>query len=507
MHCVAEEITIDPAPHEACQRWQRGLINCDTALRREDLSTQDWFLGVPQEDGMMRKVLCPHESLDDPSGSLHSGDLVEFSVREDEWGPVAEQVVKFRTSPSALKLDSAFWPPDQLEAKRSMDVDLCARRFGEYQKTLAAPERLQPAAQEYFAGLSCVQAQQEQRMYADLVGTFKDDHDHSATFARCRQAWIQVQGWEAPTTTALFEADALLANTGIPRDWPRSAYSALDRYFQMLPNIMTRQDLTPHARAAWACHNFLFLRHFSEGNTRLSLLLINWVLQRSGIPFVTAFFDAEEGRSTREEAKAGQPSGNSSLLASRIAAILARVWNDVDRAADRARFSCLEAAKDKAIRKARDTAKEGVCVVCLEVQPEILVLCCGAAFHFSCMSRWLAAAPRPLCPACRALIQPPPGERPPVPDFRVPSQGGTCVMCPNMRAADCALRACSRCCTAMQRLHRVWCPRHVGGLNGAYTPWRRTVQIGDARRGVAYPVGLGRSHPEFGEVLETAGSV
>ena len=194
-----------------------------------------------------------------------------------------------------------------------------------------------------------------------------------------------------------------------------------------------------------------------------------------GHPFRHCFFDAEEGRSTREEAKAGQPSGNSSLLASRIAAILARVWNDVDRAADRARFSCLEAAKDKAIRKARDTAKEGVCVVCLEVQPEILVLCCGAAFHFSCMSRWLAAAPRPLCPACRALIQPPPGDRPPVPDFRVPSQGGTCVMCPNMRAADCALRACSRCCTAMQRLHRVWCPRHVGGLNGAYTSWRRTA--------------------------------
>jgi len=130
----------------------------------------------------------------------------------------------------------------------------------------------------------------------------------------------------------------------------------------------------------------------------------------------------------------------------------------------------------------------------------MMLVCCGAAYHLSCMSQWLSTAPKGACPACRAPLPPLP-RLPPQP-FPMPatssipsashhleriaaalahhpamepvpfngdmpqflvmaSMQGICAFCSNQRAADCALRACGRCCSANQRLHGVRCMRHA----------------------------------------------
>eukprot|EP00929_Paragymnodinium_shiwhaense_P089907 TRINITY_DN50113_c0_g1_i1.p1 TRINITY_DN50113_c0_g1~~TRINITY_DN50113_c0_g1_i1.p1 ORF type:complete len:174 (+),score=25.22 TRINITY_DN50113_c0_g1_i1:114-635(+) len=49
------------------------------------------------------------------------------------------------------------------------------------------------------------------------------------------------------------------------------------------------------------------------------------------------------------------------------------------------------------------------CPVCLELAPDIVVVCCGTAFHFACLSRWLAAGRGAgrltCCPQCRAGLE------------------------------------------------------------------------------------------------------
>ncbi|CAK0844629.1 unnamed protein product, partial [Prorocentrum cordatum] len=298
------------------------------------------------------------------------------------------------------------------------------------------------------------------------------------------------------------------------------AASRLAHFAEALREIVNRQDVTPHAKAAWAGHHVLATRPFARGNARLARLLINWVLRYCGVPFPVVLLGSAERqaawRGVAEQSRPGQD--DSQPLAALVAAAVAAAWEEVERRADRAVKAQESSREDKAIGFARSQAREGECAICLDSQPDMMVLCCGAAFHFACMARWFAVAPDPACPACRSPMtplppealqpptrqseatlvepdilqqlrslmwlrqslpaalspraaapapparaaQPPRGASPPV----APAGGLRCAFCGNLRATGCPLLACGRCCVGNQRLRGQRCPRHPPELTG-----------------------------------------
>jgi len=56
-----------------------------------------------------------------------------------------------------------------------------------------------------------------------------------------------------------------------------------------------------------------------------------------------------------------------------------------------------------------ESAKAGDCPICLEPDPDMMVLCCGSAFHVACVAHWLQEpSAEPTCPTCREKLHPPP---------------------------------------------------------------------------------------------------
>jgi len=467
-----------------------------------------------------RKVHCSADAVG--GRCLERGDVVEFTLREDLRGPSAEAVVVVVqiSPPAPLALESAKWPSLRLEpaamGESSVENLRCMRCLDDFRRTAEAPTRLRAAAGEYMGVIDRFRAEQEKRMDADLASNAaKGDADHAAACVACyREAWAFMKARQAlPNVASLCEAHGILGQgvckgaghfrnravrVGQYRFIPHSEVpKAMERYVQGLEEVISREDLTPHAKAAWAGYHMLAVHPFLDGNGRLSRLLINWVLVHCGIPFPVVLCGSAEQRSAWHEALiAGHLGhGDSQPLAGIVAAAVARAWRELERAADREALTREEAAEDRAMRMARDRAKESVCTVCLDHKPNMLLVCCGAAFHLSCITRWLSTAPEPACPACRSplpplpVLEPAPARGPQSPPMgfmaavvtldprasgsdlplhlALASAPGLCAFCSNMRAADCSLRACARCCGANQRLYGVSCPRHVPDLRGA----------------------------------------
>jgi len=404
------------------------------------------------------------------------------------------------------------------------DIELCTRCLADYIsyiRTAEAPERLRLAASEYVDSVESVKAQQETLLEVDLTNSAKVAATEAATCIACfKEAWTFMQSWQTtPTIPELCGAHGILGSfackglgaghfrtralrVGQCRFIPHTEVPTfMARYVQALEHVVAREDLSPHAKAAWAAYHFLAIHPFPDANGRFARLLINWVLLQAGVPFVVVLCGSEDRRAIWHEAllTGHRKQGCSQPLAGLIATTLARVWGGLEHATERAIRAKEEAAEDRALRAARDRAKEGICGVCLETGPNMILVCCGAAYHLSCMSQWLSTAPKGACPACRASIpqlpwlpqpststatssmpsashhleriaaalahhpamEPHPftGE---MPQFLVmASMQGLCAFCSNQRAADCALRACGRCCAANQRLHGVHCSRHA----------------------------------------------
>jgi hypothetical protein len=285
--------------------------------------------------------------------------------------------------------------------------------------------------------------------------------------------------------------------------------SAMDRYVQALEKVIAREDLTPHAKSAWAGMHLLSIHPFIDGNGRLSRLLINWVLKQCGLDFPIVLCSSDEQRTAWANAlahglRSSPDRPQSQPLALVIAIELAKCWTETEREYERAAKDREEATEDRILRKARTRAQEGSCAICLDGSPNMMVLCCGAAYHHACLSRWLQTAPNAVCPTCRSVIPAPQvqqvsgtrAEREPRVEWmalpfellghellrparaerqmeragavaEIPVAGARqheaalCAFCPNQRAVNCSLHACARCCSANQMLYGIRCVRHT----------------------------------------------
>lgn len=160
-------------------------------------------------------------------------------------------------------------------------------------------------------------------------------------------------------------------------------------------------DLDPHVLAAAAAVGLLEVHPFPEGNGRLSRILVNWALARSGLPFVITLCASAAQRTLYQASSVAAcvDSPGAPTLAPMVALIstaVARAWVDVEhlKPAD-------AAAESTALARARDAAKAQPCMVCLDESPDIAALCCGATVHMSCLTDWLARGATASCVQCR----------------------------------------------------------------------------------------------------------
>jgi hypothetical protein len=64
--------------------------------------------------------------------------------------------------------------------------------------------------------------------------------------------------------------------------------------------------------------------------------------------------------------------------------------------------------KEQFPRGALQQARDDRCQICLEVDPNILTLCCGSTYHVGCVAQWLQKpVAEPTCPVCRLRLLPP----------------------------------------------------------------------------------------------------
>jgi hypothetical protein len=211
--------------------------------------------------------------------------------------------------------------------------------------------------------------------------------------------------------------------------------TALATFVDSLETLLQRADISSTGKAAWALITFLSIHPFSDGNGRLSRILVNYVLSRSGVPFAISFpavarkqfcslvrswrqqlfpdpTDSGSGRSSSAQAVAAAKCSRQVSL--EIANCLTLAWSEFERSREAKTLSADQEASELAARLRREAQqKEGACIICLEGEPNTSSLCCGATYHLICFNDWLASAAEPSCCQCRHPIsyranQPPP---------------------------------------------------------------------------------------------------
>lgn len=455
-------------------------------------------------------------------GAFEKGDVVECVIRKSPSVPVADNVILLGQAdpPAVLSLDTWEWPASQLEPHPSQVVIAIKDNLDAYKKTQSPPERLRNAANHYLKVVEDFNAQQELRFGTDLfqVGSWGDSDQLQRYAANYQEAWLEVKNWcSPPSVAALCEVHQVLArgdnrSSGTIRasdvrigNARCIAYaevpSALACYVRTLEKVMEREDLTACAKAAWAAHHLLVIHPFQDGNGRLARLLINWILRTAGVPFPILLCGTDDHRAGwREALVAGlRRNSNSQHLAKMVAEVLAYTWTELEAEVEKAEQSRLEVAQDQAVREARNRARDDSCAICFDTTPDMTVLCCGAIFHMSCVSRWLMTAHDPSCPACRAHMPVASARHasPRIPwdinsmrllggfdpqrqlrqdledwirdgsdasehssslDSLFHDSGDRCAFCDNTRAVGCVLNACRRCCMARPERCERHCP-------------------------------------------------
>ena len=186
-----------------------------------------------------------------------------------------------------------------------------------------------------------------------------------------------------------------------------------------------------------ATAGLLDVHPFRDGNGRLCRLLLNWILQRAGIPFpvnicatieqrgkysatikgwvkhvqqMNATNTAAGQRARLVSGRAGREKGHSLIelqvypFAQHVAEQLLRAWEEFSRMRLRLVKAATDSASEAAVRAAREQKRDEACMICMEDVPNIATLCCGAAVHLNCMGKWLAEAPDPTCVSCRTPL-------------------------------------------------------------------------------------------------------
>jgi len=175
----------------------------------------------------------------------------------------------------------------------------------------------------------------------------------------------------------------------------------------------------------------LDLHPFRDGNGRMARIIMNWMLNRLGLPFVICLCPTQEQRKKYTESLDWMPHGrpwetlkvgNFGPLRGHLAKTIKLVQEQVQRAWEeferlRARLASAESDSqlERALRRARERQREETCMICLEEHPNIATLCCGSAVHLNCMAKWLSEAAEPSCITCRRALPPPPPRPQPAP--------------------------------------------------------------------------------------------
>jgi prophage maintenance system killer protein len=164
---------------------------------------------------------------------------------------------------------------------------------------------------------------------------------------------------------------------------------------------------------------------YSDGNGRLSRIVVNWVLHHQiHNPFVINFFATPSQRAEYASAICRTrrniclvPCGNvpDDLLLEayeRVGALSPMVELILDRlykvVAEFKKLSLdkisshTEQEQERAARKFRERAATGTCQICFDANPNIATLCCGNAVHLNCIAQWLSS--NSSCPQCRSEI-------------------------------------------------------------------------------------------------------
>jgi fido (protein-threonine AMPylation protein) len=191
------------------------------------------------------------------------------------------------------------------------------------------------------------------------------------------------------------------------------------------PSSDQKQLLASFTYVAAVFMGILDTHPYSDGNGRLSRLVVNWILYHQiRFPFVVNFFTTPTQRLEYSNAIC-RTRQNISLVHygvapddvfleayERVGALFPMVELVLDRlhksvtefnsmAADKM-LSCSEHQQTRAARTFRERAASGTCQICFENEPNIATLCCGNAVHMNCIARWLSN--NSSCPQCRSVI-------------------------------------------------------------------------------------------------------
>ena len=237
-----------------------------------------------------------------------------------------------------------------------------------------------------------------------LMLSWKDEPQRPSAFDMCSAHAALVPGGGMLRTGAVRAGRTRFATPA------SQVQRKLEALVAALRTLSARDDVSPVAKAAWACYNLLALHPFADGNGRLARALLNMMLARHGVPFVVTLAASDSQRAAYRTALiASHCASDVRPWATLVAACVARAWSGLETAWQEKRTAAQAAAAGASARQARDDARRGTCMICLEEGVTCSLLCCGQAFHMRCLSQWLVSSGT-TCPGCRAVV--PPEERP-----------------------------------------------------------------------------------------------
>ena len=181
-----------------------------------------------------------------------------------------------------------------------------------------------------------------------------------------------------------------------------SVPAMMARFVRIVAAVMDRGDLLPHTKAAILYTMVSDIHPFTDGNGRLGRIVVNWVLLRCGYPFTIVLCCTPTQRAAYSAATVACRAQRSFLpFATLLVGALLSAWGELEQsvAADASKRAASHVAE--LIKAEREQMRARCCMVCLDEQPNVATLCCGAAVHLHCLSNWLSSAAVPTCVQCR----------------------------------------------------------------------------------------------------------
>jgi hypothetical protein len=88
-------------------------------------------------------------------------------------------------------------------------------------------------------------------------------------------------------------------------------------------------------------------------------------------------------------------------MTSLLAEHTSRAWEELEKLHQRRSTESADEERAAAVRAHRRTSQSRSCLICLEENPNIATLCCGAACHVNCLADWLSNGSASTCVQCR----------------------------------------------------------------------------------------------------------